>query len=525
MTESLAQSQPTIALWAILNEFFDDLKMTYPDDNTVQSSSLILVDDKDDPHCMLIDSDLFFNAYIRLPIYRALSDDDPLLSSYLNLLTYNAYTCWSQVIVEVTDRLTLDDLPSPDEFEELVWFLAPLDHLSNMVAALDWALHSDVHFGVDSDGEQPGLLHMNVLEATRDRLDLQVTDEPSNGRLNNLKKLLSREVRLLTSVVRASEFIFSHADEPGPFHVEEAILAEGVNSSVIPITKVIAAEHLSYIRNRQARSASEPETAITHYGEACRMAHLAFNASGSGRYAKYVAQNLLEIARLTDDPIRLRFAEMAWVDAYVMSYVQGLLDGGNEPFTQIGWTEPTFALGRNYPNIPPYSVEPDFIYSGAGAGLLKGIIPSFTPDFWAAAVLLTQHFKDVEHPADRLQPDLALPLFVPAEDQSARFPLRDQHPVAWVFHLAENMLTEHQTRRRPHAGLYTQRRVDLSYRIWFGGEMQAAFRGATPDSAMKASTRSFPNVVKRVILLQTTGTDEQVAQAPIWSIVANLWSS
>ena len=423
----------------------------------------------------------------------------------------------------VTDELTLADLPSVDEFDELVRFLAPSDRLPELVSALQWVLDSDTHFGATSDGDIPSRRHMAVIEASQDAMRSRVTDLPQESRLDGLKRLLSNEFRLLSSVVRTSASIFANLDESRGFQAEEVALAEGVNVALLPKTRVLAAEHLSYIRNRRAGAATEREVAISHYAEACRMAHFAFNMDGTARYAKYVAQNLLELAALGDDPLRRRVAEVAWVDAYVMPYIGGLLTGGNAPFVELGWTSPVLAPHAGYAHIPPYSAQPDYLYSGAGAGRLQSIFPSFTPDLWAAAVLLVQHFKDFDEAAYRLQPDSRLALFAPAEDQDARFPMRNQHPVAWLYCLAEVLLVEHAS-RHPHAGLHPACSVDLSYRRWFNNEVQAAFRGAPTESLRRSAPRRFPHAAKYLIpsgigLEAGTGV-----QASMWPNIAASWA-
>lgn len=519
------RDQPTFAIFTILLRLLQYLKTVFPDDARVQAASLDVAEDEDAPGHVLIDSELFFDEYIRLPRFKAISEDLSAGQVYLENVIGRGYSCVRQATVVATDGLDLGDLPSDEEFRELVLFLA-FDDQSDLVPALSWAFNSDVHFGVRSDGTSPALSHMSVIESLRDKLLAQGNDTSQNDtRVGRLKQRLAHELALMMAVFQAGQAIYETVDQAASCDREESILAEGINQALIPVTRVIAAEHLSYIRNRMARRASQQDAAVDNYAEACRLAHFAFNVGGQARYAKYIAQNLLEIATATRDSSCRLLAEMIWIDSYTVPYVLGLAGDGNTPFTDLGWTSAVYAppdIAIDYSTIPPYSVEPDFVYSGSVAERLRQTYPSFPPDLWTASVLLAQHLKDVGGP-HQLEPDQQLALFVPADNANERFPMREQHPVAWLYFLSDMLLREHRSLRNPHAGLYFAPNADHWYRRWLGAQLQGIFRNPPSKGSSAPRMRKFPHVAK--YLLEPISMAEQATSGrpTIWSTVAAKW--
>jgi hypothetical protein len=521
------RDQPTVVICRILRRLLGYVKTVFPDDEKVQAASLDFKRDEDAPGYALIDSELFFDEYIRLPFFKPLPEDVSPGLVYLDNIIVRGYSCVRQATVGATDALGLGDLPSDEEFRELVLFFAP-DDLSDLVPALSWAFNSDVHFGVESDGTFPAVSHLNVLESVPAKLVSRANEPSQNGtRVGRLKQRLAHELALMVSVLQTGQALFENVDQVASYDREESILAEGINQALIPVTRVIAAEHLSYIRNRMARRASRQDAALSNYTEACRLAHFAFNVGGRARYAKYIAQNLLEIATATRDGSRRILAEMIWIDAYAVPYVLGLTSYGNTPFTDLGWTSAVYAppdIAIDYSTIPPYSVQPNFVYSGSIAERLRQIFPSFPPDLWTAAVLLAQHLKDLGGPYQVLEPDKQLALFVPADDAKERFPMREQHPVAWLYLLSDMLLREHRSLRHPHAGLHFAPTADHWYRRWLGAELQGTFRRPPSEGTPASRTRRFPHVAK--YLLEPIGTAQQETHArpTAWSTVAAKWA-
>ena len=520
-----AVSNPSYVAWRMLNQFLEFWKQHYPSNGDVQNASFTLKDDIDEDGSLFVDCDLFDEYYVRLPLMQPFTSDadsSTLLTGYFSVCVPFFYRCWSQVCARVEVELTRDDLLSLEEFDQLVQFLAPPDRLSELVPALDWYFSSTVPFGVAASGEMPGIASLEVIKSWHDTLQTRGSSLPRTGQLATRHNLLINELGLMATVARASLRIYLEVDKLPSLDAEESALAKVFNDALLSMPRVMAAEHLAYVRNRRARRAGDLASAFNHYSEACRLAHFAFNVSGTPRYAKYLAQNLLEISRLTGDLAYRRLAEIAWVDAYIMPYIAGLTSDGVEPFISLGWTEPVYASKARYSSIPSYSAEPDFLYTGAAAEFLRGTHPSFPPDAWAAAVLLTQHLKDVVRPSLNIQPDYGLAIFAPSGDGEALFPMRDQHPVAWLLYLTEKLVVEHEEFRHPHAGLHSSRDPGFDYRRWLGGEVSDTFRGAV-ITANLANLRVFPNVAKNLLRCDDGPEAENGNQALIWPHVASLW--
>ncbi|WP_201732199.1 hypothetical protein [Acidithrix sp. C25] len=522
------RDMPLVMIAKILLRLLEYVKTVFPDDESVQTASLDLKGDEDTPEFVLIDSEIFFDELIRLPSFNHLPDDAALDLEYLNYVISGGYSCIRQATVGATEDLELLDFPSDEEFQELMLLFA-FDDLKVLVPAMSWAFSSELHFGVSSDGTFPAMTHMNVIELFRDKLGSDANQMSENDtRVKHLKLRLSHEFALMAAVCRAAWTVFLNVDETASYDREESILAEGINQALVPATRVIAAEHLSYIRNRMARRSLQQDATLANYAEACRLAHFAFNVSGRARYAKYIAQNLLEIGTITrDDSCRL-LAEMIWVDAYAVPFVLGLTGDGNTPFTELGWLDPIYAphdIAIDYSMIPPYSVKPDFVYSGSVAERLQIIAPSFTPDLWTAAVLLVQHLKDFGELHLFPDPDKKLALFVPTDDDRGRFPMREQHPVAWLYFLSDMLMREHQSQRKIHAGLHFALPAHYEYRRWLGGKLHMNFRNSPSQVSLPSAPRTFPNVAK--YLLEPVGKDSLAIgnQSTIWSMVAAKWGA
>lgn len=512
----------------VLERLLSYWKVVFPDDEQLQSSSLTVLQDEDDAAYKLLDAPFFFDAYIRLPVYSSLSAQTPTLEIYLDNIVVRAYTLSSQASAAASSQLTLADLPEVEDFARLVRFLSSAD-LPRLTAALTWLFHSDVHFGYLDDGKQASRPHIASFTSCVAILqsELRRLGKHEPNRLSTLKRLLTAELAMLVRLLRACEQVYADADQAQANPDIESILAKGFNTALIPAIRVLAAEHLCYIRNRKARTVSESAVALGHYRTACQVAHYAYVTSRSARYAKYIAQNLLEIANVNVGAERRSVAETLWVDAYVVPYVIGLMRSGEAPFKRLGWTDEVFALPKSplaYEDIPAYSAEPDFLYSGLAGGLLRRLLPSFTPDLWAASVLLVQHFKDLGTRQRSLDLDRRLPLFAPAEGMKERFPMLQHHPVGWMYLLSEVLLVEHQSGRHPHAGLHAAPETAVWYCRWIDNRLRNVFSETGKQTVRGSHGRQFPHAARHIVQCGAgSGPVIGSAQAT-WSDTASKWT-
>jgi hypothetical protein len=138
-----------------------------------------------------------------------------------------------------------------------------------------------------------------------------------------------------------------------------------IEESALPITKAVAAEHMAYLYNRDASDTVDHEEAEKLYAVAMACAHYAYEVSGRDRHAKYVAQNLLEVAQLRGSGALRALAEMLWIDAYFVPNHLGLHVAAF-PFTSLGWQTPVHVSAPtiNWEDIPSYAADPDFVYDG-----------------------------------------------------------------------------------------------------------------------------------------------------------------
>lgn len=522
------RDKPLVVIFRILERLVRYIKTVFPDHERVQDASLDIAEELNAPGNFLVDSEIFFDAYIRLSYLAPIPAEVSPILIYLQETINRGYSCVRQAAVGATEGLNLVDLPSDEEFYELMSCFA-FDDLNDLSLALAWAFDSDVHFGVLDDGTFPALEHMKVIEQYRDKLASAASALPQNtNRVGLLKQRLAQEIDLMATVFQAARTVFFSIDKTSSLEGEESLLADGINGALTPPTRVVAAEHLSYIQNRIARRAVSPMQVVVNYTEACRLAHFAFNVGGGARYAKYMAQNLLEIAMATRESSRRILAEMIWVDAYATPYILGLTSVDDSPFIDIGWMSPVFTptdIAIDYSVIPPYSLEPDFIYTGWISERVRGISSSFTSDLWTASLLLVQHLKDLGEFHELPDPNNNLALFMPADNPKERFPLREQHPVAWLYFLSEMLLREHESLRKPHAGLYGARPALFWYRRWLGSELLTAFRTSPSERFQSSRTPKFPQVAK-YLLEPVANSSHAIGTSPaIWSMIAARWQA
>lgn len=183
-----------------------------------------------------------------------------------------------------------------------------------------------------------------------------------------LRQVALAELQLLQQALNKSATVYVDLDRLQEPAREAERLSDAAGRAVLPITRAVAAEHMGYLYNRAASTARTADLAESFYSAAVACSHYAY-VTGNARHAKYIAQNLLEIARSRMDSFLRQCAETVWVDGYVIPYHLGLHSARTRAFEDVDWikpiylSDPTFA----YEDIPPYSVDPAFVYEGPAA--------------------------------------------------------------------------------------------------------------------------------------------------------------
>ena len=354
-----------------------------------------------------------------------------------------------------------DAAPSPTEFAEAcVWLAQTLDEASMSLHGL---LGQDVYFGGLFDpalGRQrvPDLEYLDAVGAYVERL--ASSDSPDDERAATIVSLALMELDLLTHALRDcyevhDEIVSENRETEDPVKTI-ARLAGYVARASLPTTKAVAAEHMAYLYNRDAVAADSDELAARLFAVAMSCAHHSRVWGGYPRLTKYVAQNLLEVARLRDSQSLRMLAEMLWIDAYFAPFHLYMHDP-NSIADALQWHQPQYATDPAVPYevIPAYGADPDFLYTGRGSERLRSAVPSLTSDSWAAAVLLVQHFKERFRDAQIEPHDSTLPVFDPSAGagDAARFPMIQQHPVAGLYLLHETLLSGHLDSSNLDAGI------------------------------------------------------------------------
>lgn len=409
-----AKASPSAALGVLMLAIFERLQTGHPDVERIQRAHLEFEHTSEG---FQFNSDIFPDHYLMIPHYTALTDEE--LASFQSIayraLQGRAYFCAEQMMLAADPSAQLSEFPTRDDFVDLCEWLAREGF--GTVASLDWVMQGDVLFGVEThllldlikekgpDAEidarlfRPVLRHGQALATYTASLEGSISaDNPCSARARALRDLAVGELKLLQRTLAQSFQVFEAVDTIKEPESVAARLSDAVGDGVLPATRALAAEHMGYLYNRAATVARTQDLAESFYSAAVACSHYAYETSGSPRHAKYVAQNMLEIASLRSDDVLKACAETVWVDAYVVPFHLGLHRPGSREFEDLGWTAPVYRLSDSrfdYTDIPPYSVDPTFVYEGSAAEGLREINPSFPPDLWAAAVLVVQRFKDL----------------------------------------------------------------------------------------------------------------------------------
>jgi len=500
--------------------FFNYTKVLYLGNARVESASLDMrANDAADG--LVLDSELFRSEYLNIPNYKPMLDDGPTIDLFLEESVVRCYSCWTQILQSSESDSAVTDLPSLDEFSQLV-DIAIGDDAASICSSLDWLLSSDVHFGVAPDLTQPGFAAVRRMRSAGDRIAAHVASSNLGGRVEILARLLSQQISIALATADVSGNLFEELNQRSVTVEEEQILAVGSHWSLLPWVRGMAAEYLSYTNNRIAQKASSVAQAFERSVEASRMAHYSVLCTAMPRNCKYLAQNLLEASLMSDDNQLRRAAEIVWIDAFMMPYIEGLTVRHKQLQSDLGWKDerrPSLEAVRRFQAIPAYGVAPDFVIDGGLQKLGGECPPGFSLDVWSAAVLLVQHYKNLESPITSREVDISTPIFVESENPSDRWPMRSTNPVGWLFALADHLFEMHQSRLRPHAGLVGAIPLNIAYRDWLNKLVATAFNKTELD---RGSQRTLPQVVRFIDSGRRVNAKLN-DQDPEWRLIESSW--
>jgi len=426
-----------------------------------------------------------------------------------------------------------DATPSPSEFTEAcVWLAQTLDEVSLPLQSL---LGGDVYFGGLLDpavGQMrvPDLEYLDAVEAYAERL--ASSNSPEGERAATIVSLALTELNLLTQSLRDSYEVHNEIVNENR-ETEDSVktiarLASYVTRASLPTTKSVAAEHMAYLYNRDAVAADSDELAARLFAVAMSCAHHARVWGGYPRHTKYVAQNLLEVAKLRESQPLRTLAEMLWINAYFAPFHLYLYQPTNIA-DELRWHQPQYATepAVPYEAIPAYGADPDFVYTGQGSERLQSAVPSLPSDSWAAAVLLVQHFKERFYEAEIEPHDPTLPVFDPSAiaGDAARFPMIQQHPVAGLYLLYETLLSGHLDFSNFDAGIVASVAPRWEDNRWLDSVVDLA-RWIVEEQPEAPPTieASFPLLAQILIPAGETAATSGNSGNVDWANIAALWA-
>lgn len=471
-TESIQSStRPASLLGGILESLFNYAQLLYPEHELISRATLSLELNIED-HEIQLDSAIFHEYYLTFPDFAPFEDPynlEGVRSDLYWLLRNSAYLCVAQVISTAEDSSmeSMDDLPTREEFYDLLDWLAQNGY--EVSEALSMLIGSDVIFGVRKDGSSPFAEYAESLQQFVLMLEANLELDHVTESTSWLRQFVLHELKVANGIIFKAADVHLQLDSGEPLESHLSFLTLGIVGSQIPEARAIAAEYVSYIFNRQSKDAITPDLAENLHRAAVAASTMALIISGSCRHAKYIAQNLLDIAHQRGDDFVLQCAEAIWVNAYITPF-HALLSQAPSTFIDLQWTSEVYATPSPiaFADIPAHSIDPMYIYEGAGAEVLQSAVASFSTDHLAAAVLLVQYFKDLPLSEELANPDVSLPLFDPHGRDQDMFPLRQRHPIAWSYYIANALFAE-QSLGNFHAGLVGHRNIGWDLRHWIEG--------------------------------------------------------
>lgn len=524
-SESGVIEDPLKRLVATVIHLYGQLQKSYPSNRRIQEARLQYSPSNDD--VLTFDSSILEES-IRIPLHLGRTKEEASYRSETFLHLCELLYQPTRDMAYTANGALAQGTPTKEQFIDAARIVQSCgfdfkDDLSGIQKAVFmFGSVFDNHYQPGVSERMPAIRQIQTVWKFSEELSAQLKLATRIGSRNDAARSIALRVlwELVTLAWTTEVCLRLHQTlEQDRFPVESDFIADCLMQAAaqpgISIRRAIAAEYAGYIFNHL--SYAEPANAIALLSAAISNFHFAYEYTQNPRLAKYVAQNMLEVARCADDQRLLDMAESIWIDHYVMPHFHSFVSHASE-FQRLHWTAPVFAENPAIPfdEVPSHAADSRYLYDGAAGRLLAAAPAGFAGDLWSAAVLLVQRFKDLAGNAPLPSAITEIPLFDPS-GTTISFPMRAVHPVAWFYLLADRLLREHQT-RVPHAGLIAPYEEEWAQRQNLASTIQAFHaRLAEPRKAVEARSFSVPSFVTSVLLqadCPTGGT---------WRTVANAW--
>ncbi|HCU96379.1 MAG TPA: hypothetical protein DHU96_28150 [Actinobacteria bacterium] len=399
---------------------------------------------------------------VKLPPFQADAESEAWLYAQWYTLAYKALAAAVGVAGNGTPS---KGFPSEDAFVELATRLTTSDAYHDAIK--DAVLHFGYVFGTRKEPNDDGTYRtitpaVVALRNLNDFLTFLKTETATlSPDANNLAQEIRAEIIALTWAIHVCFLIYKDLESPeirpvAP-QLSEILLrvaaAPGLSRRV-----TVAAEFAGYLLMRAAQNTDDAVLAPGLRDASIASFHHAYEHSGDPRLAKYIAENLIDIALERGDRALRETAEHVWVNSYILPHVRTLIRDPKFALSSARWEE-VIKRARHgtaiadYKRIGPYSQDPNLLYSGWARDTLSASHSTFTSDLWAAAIILVQRFKDLPGAPEFLQEDASRPFVDPdGENFVDQFPLAYVHPAAWFWCLAD-ALYQFSRDGDPNAGL------------------------------------------------------------------------
>jgi len=357
------------------------------------------------------------------------------------------------------------NVPSRETFIELTAHLARDDRHQSAIGEV--VVSFQYPFGVatertDNDTFQEAIPVLAALPRIAEFMSSLRSDGANlSSAAKHLAGHIASELNALSWTIHICFLIYRDLDSAGMRRIAPQLSGILLRAASIPGLRrrvAIAAEFAGYLLMREAQTTGDDVLEAGLRDAAVASFHHAFEHAGDPRLAKYIAENLIDIALQRNDRHLREIAEHVWVNSYIWPYVHSLTEVPTMALSHERWEQVTeIAEGLDplakYTLIQPYSKDPDLLYSGWAHARLSSSDSTFTSDLWAAAIILVQRFKDLPDAPGISGDEADYRFFDPdGEEVFENFPLVLEHPVAWFWMLADALYQFNRT-TVPHAGL------------------------------------------------------------------------
>lgn len=491
---------------------FTRLQGCFPDVDAIQEATIHM--ESNESRLELISSVL--DSPIVIPVELDRSREDPTYREDTYVRACEFMYGPTQTVSDLA-RKPSTNVPTPTDVRTVAGLIAATGFgCSEVLERID---SSPVLFGFAFEWPLPWVSFVNTLWSFSQDLSRQL----SEARISRASKALA--VRVLWELVTLAwtmevcgrlQWILQTDQRPDDIEFVANVLTRAALEPGFPKRREIAAEFAGYLWNRLSQendsSAAElPRAALSNF-------HFSYIFGRNPRLAKYVAQSMLDVGLRRDDQAIVDMAESVWLDNYIAPHLATTVVS-RSTYDALAWNSPMFAASPHvrYEDIPAYAQDPRYLYAGAAKDVLAVGASSYAGDLWASSVLLVQRYKDVSGEVGLPPHVSSLALYELSEDDELAFPMRQRHPIAWLYFYSDRLLWASE-QGPGHPGLQAPNEATRKAQRRLAAIVEAFGQRVDGLDSKRTARFSVPDLARQLLEPAAGGQRK-------WAFLAEAWSA